>query len=136
MKFVFFVAFAFGLELIEPPDGKLFFATWLDTTDSSPLAGDGDRPSLFNERLGFNTSCFQYAQNIPIDTYPFPYEQVYSLNTDAIVYLTVYPRPTPWTITDDQIANLTAQCSQMNDDGRRVMIRFAPEMNGNWNYWV
>jgi hypothetical protein len=136
MKIALLTTLALGLELIEPPDGKVFFATWLDTADSSPGSGDGDRPLAFNQRMGFNASCFQYAQNIPIDTYPFPYEQVYTLETDAIVYLTVYPRPSPWTVTDDQIANLTSQCSQMNRDGRRVMIRFAPEFNGNWNFWV
>jgi hypothetical protein len=136
MKFSILTALALGLELIEPPDGKVFLATWLDTVDSSPGAGDGDRPRLFNQRMGFNASCFQYAQNIPIDTFPFPYEQIYELGTDAIVYLTVYPRPSPWTISDQDIDVLAQQCGRINRDGRRVFIRFAPEMNGNWNYWV
>jgi hypothetical protein len=75
------------------------------------------------------------AQNIPIDTFPFPYEQVYATGTDALVFLTVYPRPTPWSITDADIEVLTKQMADLNKGGRRVLLRFAPEMNGNWNYW-
>lgn len=96
--------------------------------------------------MKMNISCFQYgmpfqliltkiAQNIPIDTFPFPYEQITQTKTDALVYLTVYPRPNPWQITDEHISNLTKQLSSINNDNRRVLLRFAPEMNGNWNYW-
>jgi hypothetical protein len=116
--------FALAQNVNEPPDGKHYIGGWLDTADSAPGANDGDRPIKFDQRMGFNSSFFQYGQNIPIDTYPFPYEQVYSMNTDALVFLTVYPRPTPWSITDEQIANLTAQCAQMNTDNRRVILRY------------
>jgi hypothetical protein len=75
------------------------------------------------------------AQNIPIDTFPFPYEQVYATGTDALIMLTVYPRPNPWAISDADIMNLTRQMADLNRGGRRVLMRFAPEMNGNWNYW-
>ncbi|KAI8913205.1 glycoside hydrolase superfamily [Gorgonomyces haynaldii] len=114
---------------------KVLIGAWLDTADSAPGALDGDRPVKFNERMGFKASVFQYAQNIPIDTYPFPYEQITDTNSDAYVFLTVYPRPSPWTVTDEQITNLTLQMKKINDGGRRVLMRFAPEMNGNWNYY-
>ncbi|KAI8923818.1 glycoside hydrolase superfamily [Entophlyctis helioformis] len=119
----------------EPPNGRLYLGAWLDTADSAPGVGDGDRPVRMDQRLGFNLSSFQYAQNIPIDTFPFPIEQVEATGTDSLIYLTVYPRPTPWTVTDEQITNLTRQCGIINSQGRRVLVRFGPEMNGDWNYY-
>jgi Glycosyl hydrolase family 26 len=113
----------------------ILISAWLDTADSSAGANDGDRPAKFNQRLGINASFFQYAQNLPVDTYPFPIEQIEATNSDALVYLTVYPSPNPWSITDAQISTLTAQMAKITSQGRRVLMRFAPEMNGNWNYW-
>lgn len=49
--------------------------------------------------------------------------------------LTVYPNNNPWAITDNQIDTLSQQLGKMNKDGRRVFLRFAPEMNGNWMTW-
>jgi beta-mannanase len=103
--------------------------------DNSATANDGDRPVKYNQRMGVNGSFFQYAQNLPVDSYTFPEEQIYATGTDALVYLTIYPRPTPWAITDADIATLTQQMAKLNSGGRRVLMRFAPEMNGNWNYW-
>jgi hypothetical protein len=123
------------LSLPEPPIGKLYFAAWLDTEDSLPGANDGDRPIKFNQRLGFNSSSFQYAQNLPVDTFTFPIEQIEDLNTDTFVFLTIYPRPNPWNISTSDITALAEQCSKLNSQGRRVLLRFAPEFNGNWNAW-
>lgn len=105
---------------------KIHFGAWLDTADTSPGANNGDRPLLFNQRMGFNASFFQYAQNIPIDTYPFPAEQIDATETDALVHLTVYPRPSPWSITDADINVLTSQMAEINRRGRKVVLRFAP----------
>lgn len=118
-----------------PPDGKHYLGAWLDTVDSRPGANDGDRPVKLNERMGFNMPIFHYAQNIPIDTFPFPVEQVIATNTDAMIMLTVYPRPTPWEVTDVHIRNLTRMCGELNRNGHRVFVRFGPEMNGPWNYY-
>jgi hypothetical protein len=110
----------------------------LDSADSAPGARDGDRPLKFNQRLGFNASVFQYAQDLPIpaDSFPFPDEQVDATMTDAVVLLTVYPRPNPWAITDADIDVLAKQCARLNTLAkRRLLLRFGPEMNGNWNYW-
>jgi hypothetical protein len=122
----------FGQALNEPADGKLYFGAWLDTADSSPGRNDGDRPILFNNRMSFNSSFFQYGQNIPIDTFPMPFEQIEQTGPGTDVILTVYPRPTPWNITDNDIENLSRQCGEYNKNGRQVFLRFAPEMNGNW----
>lgn len=88
--------------------------------------------------MGFEASFFQYAQNLPIEqgSFPFPDDQVDETNTTAVVVLTVYPRPTPWQISDADIQRLAEQCSRLNKQAkRRIILRFAPEMNGNWNYW-
>jgi beta-mannanase len=110
----------------------------LDTADSTPGANDGDRPVKLNERMKYNLGAFQYAQNLPIgaDLFPFPDTQIDDTKTDAIAYLTVYPRPTPWNISDVDVEALASQCGRLNNEAkRRVILRFAPEMNGNWNYW-
>lgn len=50
--------------------------------------------------------------------------------------LTVYPRPTPWNISDSEVNRLAEQCKRLNnEEQRRLLIRLGPEMNGNWNYW-
>jgi len=107
----------------------------LQTNDSSPGAKDGDRPKKFNERTKMFGSFFHYAQNLPIgpNEYPFPDDQIDETNTDAIAVLTVYPIPSPWTITDQDIKQLTDQCARLNNQAkRRMLIRFGSEMNGYW----
>jgi hypothetical protein len=131
-----FLRLALALTVNEPPDGKLYLAAWLDTVDTSVGAFDGDRPFRFNQRFGYNASAFQYAQNMPLgSTFAFPVEQIEVLDTDTIIYLTVYPQPNPWDINDADIRNLTRALGTLNSQNRRVLLRFAPEMNGNWNYW-
>ena len=81
--------------------------------------------------MGFKISAFQYAQNTPIDTFPAPDEQITATGTDAIMLLTIYPRPTPWTISEKDIQDIVTQCKRLNnDEKRRLLIRFGPEMNG------
>ena len=124
-----------GQNLNEPTDGKHYLAAWIDTADSVPNANDGERPYKFNQKMGFNMSAYQYAQNLPIDTFSFPVEQIEVLDTDTIIYLTVYPRPSPWSISDADIKSLTQDLGNLNRQKRRVLLRFAPEFNGNWNSW-
>ncbi len=88
--------------------------------------------------MGFVSSSFQYAQDLPIPAggYPFPDDQVDATNSRALVVLTVYPRPNPWAITDADIDVLAQQCARLNNEAkRRLLLRFGPEMNGDWNYW-
>ncbi|KAJ3124405.1 hypothetical protein HK100_011245 [Physocladia obscura] len=57
-------------------------------------------------------------------------------SSDAILFLTVYPTSfVDGVYTDDDIASLAYQLSNITDpslSSRRVMLRFAPEMNGYW----
>jgi hypothetical protein len=137
MKFLIFALLAptICLAVVRvPPAGKVYLGTWLDTANIGSV--DGDRPVSFNERMKLKCSGFQYAQNLPIDTFPAPDEQIKATGTDAFMLLTVYPRPTPWNISDADIDALGAQCKRLNNqENRRLLIRFAPEMNGDWNYY-
>ncbi|KNC96830.1 uncharacterized protein SPPG_07664 [Spizellomyces punctatus DAOM BR117] len=124
---------------LEPPSGVLFGA-WLDT---SP--GRGDSPLLFNKRLGQNASLFQMALDIPLNQSALPPTHfVDETNTDAILYLTVYPQKLPtFTPTGNEVYQVLAPDQVVNDfakqiadwvkNGRRTLIRLAPEMNGGWN---
>ena len=120
-----------GVAVNTPPPGKVFLSAWLDTHDPPNLRGAGDRPLKFTRRFGYNISSFQFAQDLPN---PYSSEwmenQLEALGTDAIMYITVYPKPNPWSIADADIAALAQQCKQLNDKGRRVLIRLAPEFNG------
>ncbi|KAJ3359626.1 hypothetical protein HDU91_004857, partial [Kappamyces sp. JEL0680] len=126
------IATAAALAPVEPPTGKRYLGAWLDTSDASPTLQTGDRPRLLNQRLGFNISVIQYAQDLPLAGTSFPYDQIQDLQSDTIVYLTIYPKPDPWNIQDSAISELTAQIASLTQGGRQVLIRFAPEMNGNW----
>jgi hypothetical protein len=98
-------------------------------------AKDGDRPVKFTRRLNLTFSTWQFGQNLPIGTgsYPFPDDQVDATGTDALVILTVYPLPNPWTIEDSDIQALALQMQRLTVTAkRRMFLRFAPEMNGNW----
>jgi hypothetical protein len=86
--------------VIDPSHDKVYLTAWLDTSDANTHGGD--RPVAFSSRLGMNITGFQYAQDLPVpaDSFPFPYEQIEALSTDALVLLTVYPKTSPWTIPD------------------------------------
>ena len=124
----------------EPPNGKVYLSAWLDTTapDNNPNNfHTGDRPWLFNSRLNTNISVFQYAQNFPNPGDPqYMQDQLNALNDDALLYISVYPivarphDPSDWTFTDNDITQLVQQCASLNRQGRKVLIRFGPEMNG------
>ena len=129
--FAFLMHASFAIDISNPAPNDRLLAAWLDTANPKPSVM-GDRPTALNQRIGFNFGAFQYAQNLPLTDYPFPIEQVTDTNTNAVVYLTVYSSWQPWTLADSDIKNLTAQCGQINAGGRAVLLRFWPEMNGNW----
>jgi Glycosyl hydrolase family 26 len=138
------------LSFYQPPEGKVWLSAWLDTTDVNITMGSinqtiiGDRPLKLNERLGIKVSSFQYAQNFPmnraLEHFHFPLDQMDETLTDAVVYLTVYPykdnplAPT-WVTTDAEIQELADQIKNMTTrawNPLQVLLRLAPEMNGNW----
>ncbi|KAJ1569759.1 hypothetical protein HK096_001919, partial [Nowakowskiella sp. JEL0078] len=56
-------------------------------------------------------------------------------NTDAMILLTVYPVPDPYNITLEDVDRLALLCAGVNEAGRKIFLRFAPEMNGNWQVY-
>ena len=107
----------------------------MNTSDSAPGAKDADRPASMNKRMGYNMGFFQYSQPLPLPegSFPFPVDQIYDTGTDALVYLTIDSSYQPWDdVTDAAIDALAKQCADINKGGRQVLLRFWPEMNGNW----
>ncbi|KAJ3062827.1 hypothetical protein HDU98_001331, partial [Podochytrium sp. JEL0797] len=137
------------LGIYEPADGKILFGAWIDTEDPK-AAGNiglgGDSPTLFNQRLGLNAPVFHMSQQLPLQISPFTQQQMTAnltmleqTNTDAILLLTIYPNQAAANAydlyTDADIQLLATQLDNISNpakSGRRVMVRFAPEMNGNW----
>ncbi|KAI8832927.1 glycoside hydrolase superfamily [Chytriomyces cf. hyalinus JEL632] len=135
--------------LYEPADGKIVFGAWVETesaTTVGPVTLGGDSPSDFNKRLGLNAGVFHMSQSIPLAISPFdqtqmtaPLNLIEATKTDAILFLTIYPSQTAENsfdlITDKDVQLLAWQLGNITDpslSGRRVMLRFGPEMNGNW----
>jgi hypothetical protein len=109
---------------------KRLLCVWLDTS--------WDLPSDFNQRLGRNASCFHFAQNIPLglvapggsareeeDAVP-PMELIDQTSTDAILYLSVFPKRGLPVILDKDLSSLVQMVTDLNVRGRRVFLRFAP----------
>ncbi|KAJ3171468.1 hypothetical protein HDU88_007548 [Geranomyces variabilis] len=129
-----------ALAPLEPATGR-YFGAWLNTTARS------DTPELFNNRLGFKASMFQWSINIPLIASELPpVSLIDATGTDAILYLTVFPRMQasftktgneafdqlePQQVLDDFVALLQSYVS----GGRRVLVRIASEMNGSWFPW-
>ncbi|KAJ3231342.1 hypothetical protein HDU81_003861 [Chytriomyces hyalinus] len=152
MRFITLAAIAAKLAaatLYEPTDGKIIFGAWVETdaaTTVGPVVLGGDSPSDFNKRLGLNAGVFHMSQSIPLAISPFdqtqqtaPLNLIEATKTDAILFLTVYPSQTAQNtydlITDKDLQLLAWQLGNVTDpslSGRRVMLRFGPEMNGNW----
>ncbi|KAJ3055340.1 hypothetical protein HK097_010840 [Rhizophlyctis rosea] len=112
---------------LEPEDGKLLFGAWYDRLKN-------DTPIAINTRVGRPLSMFQSDINIT-ETLQLPtqfIEQVDATNTDAILYLTVYPFWGFDRVTDVAIAELADVIGKETNKGRRVFLRYASEMNGAW----
>ncbi|KAJ3037647.1 hypothetical protein HDV00_001452 [Rhizophlyctis rosea] len=112
---------------LEPPNGRLLFGPWYDRLH-------GDSPALVINRLGYNPSMYQSDINIT-HTLQVPTEfirQMDETQTDAIMYLTVYPIEGFDNVTDSAITDLAGVISQQVTKGRRVFLRYASEMNGGW----
>ncbi|KAJ3108694.1 hypothetical protein HDU96_007453 [Phlyctochytrium bullatum] len=131
-----------ALTLYEPPDGLAYLSAWVDTADPKDSPSGGDSPLKFNQRIERMASAFHVSQRIPLDTSPFDQSRLTAnlssleeTKSDAIMFLTIYPTQ-GLNLAD---ADLTALADQLdaitnpvNGSSRRVMLRFAPEMNGNW----
>ncbi|KAI8809460.1 glycoside hydrolase superfamily [Cladochytrium replicatum] len=117
--------------LYPPPPGKHYLGAWLDY----PSAGT-DLPVAFNSRLGFNASFFHLAMNFPDrDGTTFPHASLGYLDatlSDAFVYMSVYIRPDPAKNTDADYDRFAKLMAGITAKGRRIFLRYGPEMNGNW----
>ncbi|KAL8286187.1 hypothetical protein RQP46_004675 [Phenoliferia psychrophenolica] len=121
----------------EPPGNQVLFGAWIDTQE-----GYLDTPSLFNQRIGYNVPVYQIAQEIPLPKYNYtsgaggaaPENLIELSQTDAAVFLTVYPTDGFDAVSD---ADFTALAQQISDyhtiNNRTVFLRYAPEMQGLWN---
>jgi beta-mannanase len=58
--------------------------------------------------------------------------QVQASNTDAIMYLTLYPSEGFAAVTPAGIEEFANSIKKILDAKRKVLIRYASEMNGNW----
>lgn len=104
---------------LESQNGVMLGA-WLDTQPG------GETPSAFNTRMGFNSSFFQMAQDFPLDfNKPPPVQLITQTGTNAMLYLTVYPR-TFASIVDNDINELVKQIGGFTNSGFQVFLRFAP----------
>ncbi|KAI9096215.1 hypothetical protein DFS34DRAFT_159274 [Phlyctochytrium arcticum] len=55
--------------------------------------------------------------------------------TGAIMGMTLMPHKGLDNVTDDAMTQLGLKCAEINSVGIPIMLRFAPEMNGNWYPW-
>ncbi|KAJ3021422.1 UNVERIFIED_CONTAM: hypothetical protein HDU68_009632 [Siphonaria sp. JEL0065] len=136
------------MPLYEPDDGKIIFGAWVDSEDpkKATIGVGGDSPTAFNKRLGLNAGVFHVTQQLPLIISPYTQEEmtadltsIENTHTDAILFLTLYlnfTAPNPYDLyTDADIMKLAYQLDNITSplrSSRRVMLRFAPEMNGNW----
>ncbi|KNC97234.1 uncharacterized protein SPPG_07621 [Spizellomyces punctatus DAOM BR117] len=108
------------------PD-RVMLGAWLDT-----LPGR-DTPKQFGERLGHNAALIHMAEDLPLKTPHLPPVRLLDdANTNAILYLSVYPTVIPEQLKDGDIDAFVAQIATFARSGRGVFIRLAPEMNGSW----
>ncbi|KAJ3041471.1 hypothetical protein HDV00_009267 [Rhizophlyctis rosea] len=118
----------------------IYFGAWLDTRPGY------DSPVQFNRRVGQLSSFFQLAEDFPLDfNKPPPVELIDYTQTDALLYLTIYPSKAVVTnqtsnqvldqFKDTDVQELVKQLLGYVANGRKVLVRLFPEMNGSWNPW-
>ncbi|KAJ3373025.1 hypothetical protein HDU91_001178 [Kappamyces sp. JEL0680] len=100
--------------------------------------GFGDTPANIQKRVNYKPLSF-YETMITLNESPMNVSvldefkaDVQATNSDAFYYLTVYPDSL---LTDASLATFSSEMAKMTSQGMKVMIRFAPEMNGNWFYY-
>ncbi|KAJ3049527.1 hypothetical protein HK097_009488 [Rhizophlyctis rosea] len=124
---------------LEHPSG-VYFGAWLDSRPGF------DSPQAFNKRVGHNAAFFQLAYDFPLNfNTPPPVEILDYTQTDALLYVTIYPKKDGITnmtgnqalqqFTDADVAELVKQLVGFVVRGRKVFVRLFPEMNGSWNPW-
>jgi hypothetical protein len=132
MKFAIVAILGLSSSLVplEQPDGTgLMLGAWYDRLG-------GDTPSRINQRVNYKPlTFFQSDMNIT-DTLQSDYidefiKQVEETETDAFIYLTLYPFEGFNRVTDGAIDEFVVKVKQIVQTGRKVLIRYASEMNGS-----
>jgi hypothetical protein len=123
-----------ALAPLEQPNGAgIHFGAWYDRLN-------GDTPVKMIERVGSKPfSFFQSDMNITetMDDEQMGYinqfvEQVEATESDAFIYLTLYPFFGFERVTDLAIDQFAQRVKKIVDSGRKILIRYASEMNGSW----
>ncbi|KAJ1568553.1 hypothetical protein HK405_000639 [Cladochytrium tenue] len=124
-----------------PPSGTLALGGWLNWEEYPDSL---DTPSAFNNRLGFRASSFQVRQSIPPIINDDGSEHLVDVSTwdddtNAAVFFTVYADQTRNglsgldAITQADFNALATQLANITKTtGRAVIMRYCPEMNGDW----
>jgi hypothetical protein len=126
--------YCIALAPLEQPDGSpIHFGAWYDRLN-------GDTPVKINARVGSKPfSFFQSDMNITetMDDEQMGYidefvKQVEATESDAFIYLTLYPFFGFERVTDLAIDQFAQRVKRIVDSGRKILIRYASEMNGSW----
>ncbi|KAJ3178857.1 hypothetical protein HDU85_005051 [Gaertneriomyces sp. JEL0708] len=112
---------------LEPSAGKVVLGAWLDTHPGKTT------PQEMNQKLGHNLAMYHLAEDLPLKfDQPPPVFLIDETNTNALLYLSVYPTVTPDALTENDIFEFVKQIAGYAKAGRGVMIRLGSEMNGSW----
>jgi hypothetical protein len=98
---------------------------------------NGDTPAKINARVNYRPlSFFQSDMNITetlqsaaVDQF---IQQIEDSQTNAFIFLTIYPYEGFDRVSEPAIEDFISKVKRMTDLGRKVMIRYASEMNGDW----
>jgi hypothetical protein len=88
----------------------------------------------FIRKTSLKWSFFEIIQEIPETGVP-PFQLVDQTITDAYLYFSILPTSGWDKISEGDIKHLVNRCQQFNQNGRSVILRFAPEMNVPWHAW-
>lgn len=111
---------------------KLKLGVWYDRER-------GDAPTSINSRLGLENKTLTFWQSnifatntiesLKLNQFILDVEQT---NTDAFIYLTVYPWDGFDKFDDDALHLLARKVRDITATGREILLRYAPEANGSW----
>ncbi|KAI9352304.1 glycoside hydrolase superfamily [Zopfochytrium polystomum] len=126
---------------LPPADGSFVLGAWLNWDEYPQYL---DTPAKFNSRLGYRAGSFQVRQSIPpiVDNgvnVTVNVSDTWDDNTDAFVLMTIYADQSRNglqgldLVTTDELQQLAVQLQKIiTDTGRAVILRYLPEMNGDW----
>lgn len=127
--FSVFLSLVGCLAPLEQPDNTgIYLGAWYDRIN-------GDSPEKIIKRVDYKPFIFWQADiNISATVQSDELDQfvnhVMDTKTNAFIYLTVYPIHGFEQVTESAIKDFAGRIKQIVDKGKKVMIRYASEMNG------